>query len=133
MAFTGRRQVALDEIDEDKEASLDPWAKCQLPGEEAATKALDELRLTPNLDGFLCPALVNALDPNDSKNYDAGARRYRRYRMAADAKTGKLQLLLMSNYPRSSGAGRIGSGPRRHRDREASVRVSVSPRSACGA
>ncbi len=75
MAFTGRRQAALDEIDEDKEANLDPWAKSQLPGEEAATKALDELRLTPNLDGFLCPALVNALDPNDSKNYDAELRR----------------------------------------------------------
>ena len=75
MAFTGRRQAALDEIDEDKEANLDPWAKSQLPGEEAATKALDELRLTPNPDGFLCPALVNALDPNDSKNYDAELRR----------------------------------------------------------
>ena len=75
MAFTGRRQAALDEIDEDKEANLDRWVRSQLPGEEAATKALDELRLTPNPTDFLCPALVNALDPNDSKNYDAELRR----------------------------------------------------------
>ena len=34
MAFTGRRQAALDEIDEDKEANLDRWVRSQLPGEE---------------------------------------------------------------------------------------------------
>ena len=50
MAFTGQGgdwSQAREEIDEDKEAKLDPWAKSQFPEEEAATKALDGLRLTP--------------------------------------------------------------------------------------
>ena len=63
--------------------------------------------------------------------------RYRRYQTAdATLETGKLQLFTTSNHPQVVGRGpHRSSGPRRHRDREASVRVcvSVSPRSACGA
>ena len=93
MAFTG--QGSLDEIDEDKE---DPWAKSQFPEEEAATKALDGVRLTPtpgesptaspatpaeqepvSRTSFtdvrrLEAALSDALDPSNS-SFDAELRR----------------------------------------------------------
>ena len=50
MAFTGQGgdwSQALHQIDEGKEANLDAWAKGQFQREAAATKALDELELSP--------------------------------------------------------------------------------------
>ena len=67
MAFTG--QGSLDEIDEDKE---DPWAKSQFPEEEAATKALDGVRLTPT------PAAQKTISRSsftDVRHVDAGTAR----------------------------------------------------------